>query len=48
MTKAQVRKLETILAKTESLENEVLDVRVKERLSAAKREMLRAALAVNS
>jgi hypothetical protein len=42
MTKKQVEKLETILAKLEALENEVVDTSARERLSAAKRELLRA------
>lgn len=42
MTVKQEKKLQTILVKLEALENEVSDVRVRERLSAAKRELLRA------
>ena len=42
MTRADERKLETILAKTETLESQTLDRFLRERLHAAKNEMLRA------
>lgn len=42
MTKAQLKKLETVLAKLEALENEVADRGARERLRAGKNELLRA------
>lgn len=42
MTKRQIAKLDAILAKLETLENQVSDNRLRERLGAAKRELLRA------
>lgn len=42
MNKEQVKKLETILGKLEALENQVNDNRIRERLSSAKRELMRA------
>lgn len=41
MTKNEIKKLETILAKVETLQNETLDEIAKERLLFAKNELLR-------
>lgn len=41
-TKAQIKKLETILGKLENLEHEVQDRRVREYLHAGKNELLSA------
>ncbi len=40
VTKAQVKKLETILGKLENLERQVADDRIRERLHAGKNELL--------
>jgi len=42
MTKAQIKKLETVLAKLENLQNQVADRSIRERLGAGKNELLRA------
>lgn len=42
MTKAEEKKLETILAKTETLQNQTHDYVLRERLGAVKSDMLRA------
>lgn len=42
MTKAQIKKLETVLAKLEALQNEVADRAIAERLGYGKSELLRA------
>lgn len=42
MTKAQIKKLETILGKLENLENEVADPSIRDRLHSGKNEILRA------
>lgn len=42
MTKTEEKKLETILAKTETLQNQTKDRALRERLGVAKGEMLRA------
>jgi hypothetical protein len=42
MTKAQIKKLETVLAKLESLQNSVADSAIRERLGRGKSELLTA------
>lgn len=42
MTRAQIRKLESLLGKLEALENETTDARVREYLHRAKNELLTA------
>ena len=42
MTKAQIKKLHTVLAKLETLENQVADRGIRERINSGKRELLRA------
>jgi hypothetical protein len=42
MTKSEFKKLETILAKVENLQGRTTDAQLKERLNAAKTELLRA------
>jgi ABC-type transport system involved in cytochrome c biogenesis ATPase subunit len=42
MTKAQIRKLETILGKLEALQNEVESPAIRGRLGDGKKELLRA------
>jgi hypothetical protein len=42
MTLRDIKKLETILAKVETLQNQTRDGQIKERLGSAKTELLRA------
>lgn len=42
MTKAQIKKLETILGKLENLQNQVSDASIRDRLGSGKNELLRA------
>lgn len=42
MTKAQLKRLCTILGKLEALQNEVANEKIRERLGAGKNELLRA------
>lgn len=42
MTAAQIKKLHTLLGKTEALQNQVSDERIAERLERAKEQLFRA------